>query len=576
MNFKPLLKSALGEEPCDLLFKNAAFANLCTMEYESGDIAVKDGIIVGIGGGYEAKETVDCAGHLLLPGFIEGHMHVESTFMTPRSLAAAISPLGTTTVMADPHEIANTCGVAGIRFMRRESEGLPVDFYYGAPSCVPASAQETPLEEIEAGEIEKLFADGTCTHLGEMMNFPGVYYGDDKVWAKLDAARGLVITGHAPRVRGKELSAYLLGGITSDHECESVDEAMEKLRRGMYVMIRQGTTARNLKALAPILAARPGLAVRCLAVSDDITPNFMIQRGHLNGCLRELIECGVEPLAALRTVTLTPAEYFRLDDRGMIAPGHIADLVMTDGLNEKFRVLKVWKRGELVAEDGRTLHQISPAVTAALPGYGREVRTPTADELRVKIDDPLAKINVIGVIPGQVITQTRQMAPTNIGGFACADPKRGLAKMAVVEKNRGSGRFAVGFLHGLGIARGAVASSIAHDAHNFTCAGMDDLSMATALHELARLRGGIVIAEGEKILAEIELPVGGLMSLLTVDEGRAKLDELAAARDALGCTAPHAFMLLSFMSLSVIPELKLTDKGYFDISGRGTVPLFVR
>ena len=574
MDFKPLLKSALGEEPCDLLFKNAKFANLCTMEYETGGIAVKDGVIVGIGGGYAAKETVDCAGHLLLPGFIEGHMHVESTFMVPRNLAAEISPHGTTTVMPDPHEIANTCGTEGIRFMHRESEGLPVDFYYGAPSCVPASAQETPFEYIEADEIKKLFADGSCTHLGEMMNFPGVYLGDDKVWAKLAASEGRVITGHAPRVSGRELAAYLLGGITSDHECDNAEEALEKLRRGMYIMIRQGATARNLKELAPLLAARPGLAARCLSVSDDISPNFIHERGHLDGCLRELIECGVEPLAALRTITLTPAEYFRLYDRGIIAPAKLADIVMVDNI-EKCTVLKVWKRGKLVAENGAPTEKITPAVTSALPGYGGEVRTPTADELRVKIDAPGVEINVIGVIPGQVVTKTIRMAPTDIDGYACADAERELAKMAVVEKNRGTGCCAVGFLHGFGLVRGAVASSIAHDAHNYTCAGMDDISMATALRELARLGGGIVIAEGENILAELELPVGGLMSLLSAAEIREKTVALNAARDALGCTNPHALMQLSFMSLSVIPELKLTDKGYFDISRCEVMPLFV-
>lgn len=573
MNFKPLLKAALGEQPCDMLFTNARFANLYTMEIESGSIAVKDGVIVGINEELKARETTDCGGALLVPGFIEGHIHVESTFMTPRTLAAEISPLGTTTVMPDPHEIANSCGVEGIRFMRRESSGLPVDFYYGAPSCVPASEFETPYESIEAEEIGKLLSNGLCTHLGEMMNFPGVIFGDDRTWAKLDAAEGRVITGHAPRVSGKELSAYLLGKITSDHECCSAEEALEKLRRGMYLMIRQGATARNLATLAPLLAGHPEFAVRCLSVTDDTTPDFIAERGHLDGSLRELVECGVQPLVALRTVTLTPAEYFRLDDRGAIAPAKIADLVMLDDL-KKCTVQKVWKRGKLVAENGKGTIAIKGAVLSELPYCARSVRTPDAEAFAVPVKNAGAVINVIGVLPGEVVTKTTKMKPTIAEGFACADAGRDLAKMAVVEKNKSTGRTAVGFLHGLGLKRGAIASSVAHDAHNYSCAGMDDVSMAAALRELSRIKGGIVVTEGEKILAELELPVGGLMSLLTADEIREKMSELGRARDSLGCTNKHAFMHLSFMSLSVIPELKLTDKGYCDITGGGFVPLF--
>ncbi len=575
MSFKNLLPYAMKEKPCDTVFRNARFANLYTMEIERADVAVKDGVIVGIGCGYEASEEIDCSGGLLVPGFIEGHIHVESTMMAPRAFAAALAPHGAATVMADPHEIANTCGMEGVRFMKRESEGLPLDIFYGAPSCVPASCFETPFEEIKAGGIAELLADGTCTHLGEMMNFPGVYLGDGEVWEKLEAAEGTVVTGHAPGVAGEQLSGYLLGGVTSDHECSEPAEALEKLRRGMYLMIRQGAAARNLKDLAPILADNPGLCVRCLAVSDDITPAFIRERGHLDGGVRELIECGVPPLAALRTVTLTPAEYFRLYDRGAIAPGKAADLVLVDAL-ESCRVQRVWKRGRLVAEDGKLLESLAPAVVSELPGLRRTVRTPSPDELKIKLGPDDKYINAIGVIPRQFTTETHILEPLVIEGCACADPSRRLAKMAVVEKNRGSGRLALGFLHGFPIERGAVASSVAHDAHNYTCAGMDDVSMATALRELARMHGGVVVAEGEKVLASLELPVGGLMSMLGADELLEKLAEIRAAAESIRCPGTELLMQLSFMSLSVIPKLKLTDQGYCDITAGGTQPLTLR
>ena len=571
---KELLKAAMKSEPCDLLLFGGRVANVFTMEYESADVAVKDGIIVGVGHGFEAKERVDCTGCILVPGFIEGHMHIESTFMVPRNLAAAISPLGTTTIMPDPHEIANTCGMEGIRFMERESRGLPVDIYFGAPSCVPASPYETPFEELDARDIKTLFDEGTCTHLGEMMNFPGVFLGDDSVWAKLEAASGRVITGHAPGVTEGTLAAYVMGGATSDHECSTEEEAMEKLRRGMYIMIRQGATARNLKTLAPIVRRDKYLASRCIAVSDDISPDFMHERGHLDGCIRELIAEGVDPLAALRMVTLSTAEYFRLYDRGAIAPGRIADIVLVDNL-ENCSVKKVWKNGRLVAENGIVAERIVPSVVSPLPGIAKKTVTPTADELRVPIPCGASKMNVIGVVPGQVSTKTLLFEPKNEGGYASADAERGIAKFAVVEKNRGTGRTAVGFLKDFGLVRGAVASSIAHDAHNFSCAGMDDISMATALKALADMGGGIVVADGEKVLASLELPVGGLMSLLPLEELRGKIHPLSEARDALGCTNSHAFMQLAFLSLSVIPELKLTDQGYCDILS-GAVPLFVK
>ncbi|MDL2298503.1 adenine deaminase [Synergistaceae bacterium OttesenSCG-928-D05] len=574
---RELLRAARREEPSDLLLKGGRFANVFTMEYETADIAVKDGIIVGIGEGYEAAEVVDCSGGTIVPGFIDGHMHVESTFMTPRNLAATIVPLGTTTIMPDPHEIANTCGMEGIRFMYAESQGLPLDIYYGAPSCVPASNFETPREMLTAKNIRELFDEGICTHLGEMMNYPDVYLGNRDVWSKLEAAKGKIITGHAPQLEGADLIAYILGGPSCDHECESIENALEKLRLGMWLMVRQGATARNLTALAPLIRENEFLTTRAMAVSDDISPDFIRQRGHMNGCIRELIAEGVSPLAALRMTTFSPAEYFQLFDRGAIAPGRIADIVLLDTL-ESCKAKKVWKRGNLVAENGKLVLPIEGADSRRFPGNKNSVPMPLLQEIEVRPPKNAIKaprINVIGTIRGQVITKRLEMTPTVKDGLITADPDRDIAKLVVVEKNQGTGRTAVGFVHNYGMKRGAIASSIAHDAHNYTCIGADDTSIKKALDTLYAMGGGIVLTDGDLVLAKLELPVGGLMSTLPFDELCAETAKLAEARKILNPDNAEAFMQLSFLSLSVIPELKLTDQGYCDISAGGAQPLFV-
>lgn len=572
---KELLKYALKEEPADLLLKGGRVANVCTMEYEEADVAVKNGVIVGVGKGYEAEHVEDCGGMVLVPGFIEGHIHIESTYMVPRNFAAAFAPYGTTTAMADPHEIANTCGMEGVRFMHDESRGLPIDIFYGAPSCVPATDFETPLKALDSNDIKELLDTGVCTHLGEMMNFPGVCGGDNEVWAKLAAADGKVITGHAPGLMGAGLAAYLLGGITSDHESFTKEEALEKLRCGMFLMIRQGTTSRNLAVLAPLVRDNKMLAARCLAVSDDISPAFLRERGHLDGCVRELIAAGVDPLAALRMVTLTPADYFRLFDRGLIAPGRIADIAAVDSI-EGCHVRDVWKRGVRTVADGRLVQEITPAVLSPLPGNIKTVKTPSARELEIRLPEGCKKIRVIGALPRDVVTKTLEETPTVKDGCVCADPSRGIAKIAVVEKNRGTGRTSVGFIKDFHLEKGAVAQSIAHDAHNFTCVGMDDESMAAALEKLAETGGGIVVADGGHVVDSMELPVGGLMSLLPLEDLLGEFDRLTDPAAHPGCADATAFMQLGFMSLTVIPELKITDQGYFDIANGGKKALFVK
>lgn len=571
---KELLAAARGDIPCDLLVKNGRVANVLSFEYEDADVAIHRGIIVGVGGrgSYEGVETADAAGCVLMPGMIDGHLHIESTMLLPSAFAAAVLPLGTTTVMPDPHEIANTCGLPGVEFMWKESLRTPLDMFFGAPSCVPASPFETPKEALEAPELGTAFERGWCSHLGEMMNYPGVIGGDPDTWAKIASARGLVKTAHLPNVSGKDLCAYLLSGCDGDHESNFAQEALEKLRRGVWVMMREGATENNLKEVVSILLEDEARHARCMAVSDDLTAGYILRNGHMDHKVRLMIEYGVRPLVAAALVTINPARCFRLHDRGAIAPGLIADVAMVESL-ETCRPLKVWKRGRLAAENGRALFRTGAPLQASLPSRAKLSAPPGEDALKVRAqgDRP---IRVIGLVPGSVLTKHLIMPPTVLDGLVVADAKRDVAKIAVVEVNRGTGRVAVGFAHGFGLRRGAFASSVAHDAHNFVAIGMDDRSLASAISFLVQNGGGLAAADGGEIVSSFALPVGGLMSDLgpeAVADGAAKT-ELAV--EGLGVSIPHPFMAASFLSLSVIPELKLTDLGYVDLGKGGGQELF--
>jgi adenine deaminase len=566
-----LLAAARGEKPCDLVIKNGRVANVLSLEYEDADVAVHKGVIVGVGKNYLAKEIVDASGRVLAPGFIDAHLHIESTMLAPSMFARAVLPLGTTTVFPDPHEIANVLGLRGIEYMRRDASRTPLEMFFGAPPCVPASPFETPFEEIGAEELKKCFGPGGCTHMGEMMNFPGVINGSPDAWDKIAAAETLVRTAHLPGVSGKNLCAYLLSGCDGDHESSGADEALEKLRRGVWVMMRQGATENNLKDVIKIILDDESRYASCMAVSDDLTAGYILRNGHMDWHLRSMINAGVRPLVAAAMATINPARYFGLRDRGAIAPGKIADIVLVDSL-ESCRVLKVWKRGVLVAEEGRALFDVS---TPEIISSGAKNKI-SFDEKSLKISPRGGrKIRVMEVKPGSVLTGQSVETPAIRGGFVCADAERDIAKIAVMEKNRGSGRVAVGFVRGFGLKRGAFASSVAHDAHNFIAVGMDDASMATAFGYLIENGGGLVVAEGGEIAASFALRIAGLMSDLPPESVAAALEAAENAAASLGAAIPHPFMALSFLSLSVIPELKLTDRGYVDISSGGAKDLFV-
>lgn len=570
-----LAAAARGDIPSDLVIHNARVANIFTQEYELADVAVYSGRIAGIGQNYSGLVNFDAEGRALIPGMIDGHIHIEDTMMTPQAFAYTAALHGTSTVMADPHEISNALGMSGLEYMFKASQGLPVDIFYGAPSCVPASDFETPYEELDMTAIKLMFDRKMTQHLGEMMNFPAVIAGDAEAWGKILAAGDVPLTGHAPGVSGKALNAYMSSGINSDHECTTLDEAREKLSRGMWLMIREGASFLDLKTLLPLVKENPLNAARCMAVSDDITARYLLERGHMDEKMRIMIREGLNPFTALRMVTLSPAEYFRLNDRGIIAPSKIADFTILDAeeMNDSFRIHSVWKNGFQVVRDD-DVFAVNDSDNLAPVTRVRVKKIPSAEQLRVPSDGSV--MNVIGVTEGTVITKTLQVTPKIADGYAVADSENDIAKIVVLERHRDTGRFGVGFVKGLGIKRGAVGSSVAHDAHNFVVAGADDESIVTALKVLAEMGGGLAVTDGQELKSSFALPIGGLMSYLPPERVSGELTHMENAAETLGVRIAHPFMVLSFLCLSVIPELRITDLGYVDITKGGIQNIFVR
>jgi adenine deaminase len=529
-------------------------------------VAIADGCIAGLGEYAGPRLEVD--GACLVPGFIDGHLHLESSLLSPGELARALLARGTTTVVADPHEICNIWGSRGLDYFLEATEGLPLDFFFVAPSCVPASTLGTSGAVLEAEDLAPYRDHPRVLGLAEVMNFPGIVAGDAGLLKKIAAFRGKVVDGHAPLLSGKALNAYRAAGIGSDHECTEAAEALEKLRLGFYLMVRQGSLARNLGDLLP--AVPPAALRRTLLVTDDCHPLDLLHRGHLDHLLRMAVSCGLDPVMALSLVTLNAAEYFRLRDRGALAPGLLADIVALENL-EDFSVSRVWKRGRLLVEDGHIRKDFAPSALPQAPGSW-EIKNLTAASLSPPVEGEVVK--VMGLIPGQILTKKLVLPAPAANGRLAADPQRDILKVAVAERHRGTGNVGLGLVQGFGLKMGALASTVAHDCHNLIVMGASDEDMVAAARHLAQLGGGMAVAAGGRVLADLPLPIAGLMSLTPLAATATAWEGLNRACRELGGTLPEPFMVLSFLALEVIPELKLTDRGLVDVKRFRLVPLF--
>jgi adenine deaminase len=560
------LRVAQGEDPAELVLTGGRVANVYTGEWQKTDVALCDGVIVGLGD-YDGPR-VPVTDRYVLPGLIDGHLHLESTMLTPWELARALLPLGTTTVVADPHEIANVWGTVGLDYLLSSSAGLPVDFFFMLPSSVPATPLETSGARLEARDLEPYLHHPLVLGLAEVMNFPGLLDGDPNLLAKIALFPEGPLDGHAPMLSGQALNAYRLAGIGSDHECTGLAEAQEKLGLGFYLMVREGSLAKNLADLLPAVTSTS--LRRTMLVTDDSHPEDLLRTGHLNHLLHQAVSRGLDPLSAVTMATLNPAEYFRLRDRGAVAPGLAGDLVVVEGLRE-FHIDKVLKNGKLVVDQGKLMAE-PKAPRVPVPTSAMKVK-----ELVLEAFSPPATGNVakvIGMIPGQLLTEKRLlMAPVREGRLA-TDPAHDILKLAVVERHHGTGHLGLGLVQGFGLLRGALASSVAHDSHNIVVVGVNEADMLQAVHHLVALGGGMTVVAGGQVVADLALPIAGLISPEPLEKVAKAYGTLKYAYQGLGGHLADPFMALSFLALPVIPALKLTDLGLVDVDRFQLVSLF--
>jgi adenine deaminase len=566
-NIQQKLSVARGEQPVEQLFRNARVVNVFSGEIHKTHVAVEDGRIIGFGD-YTAKKTIDLKGAYLAPSLIDGHFHIESSMLTAPEFIRAVVPHGTGAVVIDPHEYANVLGLDGIRYVLDSTKGLAVDFFIMLPSCVPATPLETAGAKLTADDLKLMIHDERIVGVAELMNFSGVFLGMKDELAKIDAGRGKAIDGHAPGLRGKNLNAYALAGVRSDHESVSVDEAREKLRLGMHILLREGSTERNLEHLLPLINAHN--AQNCSFATDDKLAGDLVNEGHIDHAVRKAIQGGVPPIAVLQIATINSARHYRLQNLGAIAPRYWADFIVFDDL-KRFQVRQVYKKGVLIAEDGKFLGR-SPA-KISLPRSTMNLRYSPKD-LVVK-SSGTKKIRVIEIIPDQIVTKEFITAPRVEAGQVIADTARDILKMAVVERHRATGNVGVGFVRGLKLKKGAIGSTVAHDAHNVIVAGTNDTDILFAIRQLERLQGGQVVVADGKVKAELPLPIAGLVSDQPLAKVIRLIDDLNTAAHSLGCDLVAPFMALSFLSLSPIPSLKLTDLGLIDATQLKKTTLFV-
>jgi adenine deaminase len=569
MQLETLIRAARGAMELDLLVKNARIVNVLSGDIYEASLGILGDRIIGEGE-YDAKQVFDAKGLLLAPGLIDGHVHLESSMVQPSEFARAVVPRGTTSVVIDPHEIANVLGLDGIRYILESSKDLPLTIFVMLPSCVPATHMETAGSELHGRDLHPLLGEERVLGIAEMMNYPGVIYTMPEVIDKIRPvqAAGGIIDGHAPGLFGKDLNAYVSAGIGSDHECTEVTEALDKLRRGMYVMIREGTTERNLEALLPVLNRHN--TRRCMLVTDDRHPGDILREGHIDFLVRTAIRKGVDPISALQMATINPADYFRLKDRGRITPGARADFILFDDF-ENFNVLTVFAAGQIAAQNRQIVGDIKPKRPAILRNTVN-VRRFRPEKLRLPARSRWAK--VIKVQSHQILTEKTIKRIKVHDGLAVSDTDSDILKLAVVERHQSTGNVGIGFVKGFGLQRGALASSVAHDSHNIITVGITDDDMFHAVSEIEEMGGGMVaVAEGE-VLGRLPLPVAGLISVHALEEVEEEMEAILRAAAKLGSALPDPFMTMGFLALPVIPELRLTDKGLVDVNKFSLVPLF--
>lgn len=548
-----IIAVAAGREKADLVLKNAKYLNVFSNEFLCGDIAVANGLIAGVGK-YDGKTEIDVSGKLVLPGFIDAHIHLESSMVTPAEFAKAVVAHGTTTVITDPHEITNVMGIDGVEYMIQASQNLPIDVHFMMPSCVPATEIDESGAELDCKDIDMYLDNKKVLGLAEMMNYVGVINGDKNVLSKIvtSQAHHKKIDGHAPELSGNDLNAYIAAGVYSDHECSTFENALEKLRKGQFIMIREGTAAHNLKALMPLLTQQ--YYSRCMFATDDKHPSDLLHGGHIDYIVKQALKNGADPIVALKTATHHAARYFLLNNKGAIASGYLADIVVVDNL-EDFNVETVFKRGKLVF-DGEVKDFSAPTVDEKLAEkcfdtFHLDSVTPSS----FKVD---GKLGLIGLVGGELLTR-------NLGTADKIDVENDILKIACIERHKGTNHIGVGYVKGYSLKSGAVATSVAHDSHNIITVGCNDDDIAVAVNAIKDSKGGIAVVENGKIKALLELPIAGLMSdepLTTVNE---KLENAKSSAYELGADKSiDPFMTLSFLSLPVIPSLRITTKGVFD------------